>query len=327
MQLVVNKRGSKLTINSGIMEIRVKDQLKKVPGKKVRSILLNNSVIVSTDLLLFAIQEEIDVILMQRSGTPAGRIWSHKFGSISTIRKNQVLFSQSKVGAEWIVGIIKEKINNQSALLLTLSKPDRSTDREIDLAIEKMTKLSAKIDKLEFGIILDIASKLRAHEGNSSRIYFETISKHLPEQYTFERRSQHPAFDMFNSALNYAYGILYNKVESSLVQAGIDPYLGIMHRDEYNRPVFVFDLIEKYRVWADYVIINLCMQQVLFSDFFDTENGVFYLNDHGKRIVVQTFNDYMEEIIRIKGVDRSRNQQILLYAHRIAGILKELKTN
>jgi CRISPR-associated protein Cas1 len=27
-----------------------------------------------------------------------------------------------------------------------------------------------------------------------------------------------------------------------------DPYVGVMHRDEYNRPVLAYDVIEKFRV-------------------------------------------------------------------------------
>jgi len=324
MQLVLNKRGINLTLKSGIFEVRVDDQLQKIPGEKVKSILLHRSAMVSTDSILFAIENEIDIIFMQMTGKPAGRIWSHKYGSISKIRKNQVQFTQSKQGAEWIVATIIEKIKNQSALIYTLSKPDGSTDNLINSSNEKLNKLIQKIALLEYSEIKDIADKLRAYEGNSSRIYFEIINQHLPEQYRFERRSQHPAFDMFNSMLNYSYGILYSKIEGAFIRAGIDPYLGIMHRDEYNRPVLVFDAIEKFRVWADYVVINLCMQQVMFSDFFDIDNSVFLLNEHGKRILIQSFNDYFEEIIKIGSVERSRDQQLIIFAQKFATKLKVL---
>ena len=50
--------------------------------------------------------------------------------------------------------------------------------------------------------------------------------------------------DVANALLNYGYGLLYGKVESGLIKAGIDPYICVLHRDEYNRPVLVYNIIE-----------------------------------------------------------------------------------
>lgn len=322
MQLVLNKRGVGLSIEDGLFKIRSKDDLKRVAVSKVSSIILHKSASITTDAVLEAIENEIDVLFMDRVGKPKGRIWSHKYGSISTIRKNQLEFSKSEKGANWILDNLKTKLDNQVALLLTLGKPDRSSDNHINKVITKITGLSKKFDRLSYNSISDIAERIRGLEGNASRLYFECICYHLPEQFQFDQRSQHPAFDMFNAMLNYAYGILYAKVEIALIKAGIDPYIGVMHRDEYNRPVLVYDFIENFRVWADYVVINLCMQQVMFIEFFDVENQVHYLNHHGKRILIQSFNDYFEEVILFKGTDRSRNQHIVLLAQKLASQLK-----
>lgn len=286
--------------------------------------MLHKSASITTDAVLEAIENEIDILFMDKKGSPKGRIWSHKFGSISTIRKNQVTFAKSAKGVEWIIENLKTKMDNQVALLLTLGKPDRSTDQLIEKSIQKIHAVKSKLEQLQFNNITDVAEKIRGYEGTASRVYFDTISRHMPEPYRFEKRTQHPAFDMFNALLNYAYGMLYGKTEAALIKAGVDPYLGVFHRDEYNRPVLVYDFIENFRVWADYVVINLCMQQVMFVEFFDVENEVYYLNHHGKRILIQSFNDYFEEVIRYKGADRSREQHIHLLAQKLATRLKTL---
>ncbi len=324
MQLILNKRGTKLSIEDGLFKIKTIDDLKRVPVSKINSILLNNSVSITTDAVIEAIDNEIDILFMDRTGNPKGRIWSHKYGSISTIRKNQIYFTKSEKGAEWVIKNLITKIENQISLLLTLGKPDRSTDKEIQSTINRLNGIVEKIKSLQYNNISDIAKKIRGYEGNCSRLYFDTISRHLPEQYRFAQRSQHPAFDMFNAMLNYAYGILYGKTEAALIKAGIDPYMGVLHRNEYNRPVLAFDFIENFRVWADYVVINLCMQQIIFIEFFNVENRVFYLNKHGKRILIQSFNDYMEEVVRFKSIDRSREQHIVISAQKLATQLKSM---
>lgn len=80
-------------------------------------------------------------------------------------------------------------------------------------------------------------------EFKSSKIYFDTLNMFIPERYRFSCRSQHPAMDVVNAFLNYGYGILYGKIEGILIKVGIDPYIGVMHRDEYNRPFWSMILL------------------------------------------------------------------------------------
>jgi CRISPR-associated protein Cas1 len=323
MQLILDKRGIHLSVEDGLFKVKVQDQLQHIPVSKLKSIVMHKSASLTTDAVLLAIENEIEILFFNKIGQSQGRIWSHKYGSVSAIRKNQIQFSQNKKGASWVLQNISKKIKNQSALLLTLGKPDGSTHQMIENAIEKLQKPIQKLAQLKFENIKEIADKVRGYEGSASRVYWECINHHLPPQYSFDKRSQHPALDMFNAMLNYAYGILYSRIESALIQAGIDPYIGIMHRDEYNRPVFVYDFIEPYRIWADYVVLNLCMQQIIFIEFFDIENNVFYLNAQGKRILIQSFNDYFEDPIKLSGVYKSRNGHLLLHAQKLATQLKK----
>ncbi len=322
MQLVINKRGAKISVEEGLFKIRAGDALQKVPVTRVSAIMLQKSASITTDAILQAVENEIDIIFAHRTGQVWGRVWSHKYGSISTIRKNQVSFSRSKDGVKWVIDNLARKMDNQIALLLTLGRPDRATDQKIQQATAKINAGKQKMLALTYTTMLDVAQKLRSYEGACAKWYFNTISMHLPEPYRFAGRSQHPAFDMFNALLNYAYGMLYGQVEAALIKAGVDPYLGIFHRDEYNRPVLVYDFIERFRMWADYVVVHLCMQQIVFIEFFEVENQVYYLNHHGKRILIQSFNDYFEEVIELHGQPRSRARHIVGQAQQLAAKLK-----
>ncbi len=71
------------------------------------------------------------------------------------------------------------------------------------------------------------------------------------------RRSRSPAKDEFNCLLNYAYGVLYSLVERGCLLSGLDPCIGLMHTDNYNKPSLVYDLIELFRVHAERVVVNL----------------------------------------------------------------------
>lgn len=84
-------------------------------------------------------------------------------------------------------------------------------------------------------------------EGTAGRAYFQCLTKLMPEKYRFNGRSRRPAKDPFNAVLNYCYGILYSRVEKACILSGLDPYVGFLHTDNYNKKSLVFDLIEPFR--------------------------------------------------------------------------------
>jgi CRISPR-associated protein Cas1 len=322
MQLVIDKPGASLKVKDGQFCVRYDGERQMVPIPKVKSILLNPSCLISAEAIARAVEREIDILFLERGGKPYARIWSPKYGSIATIRKNQLAFSQSSAGMEWVRGILLDKIDNQRALLLSLNRPDFATEDDIADSIEKLEPFREKIAACPLDDREAAAASLRGWEGNASRIYFGCISRQLPEAYRFERRSKRPARDMFNCLLNYAYGIFYSVIEGALIRAGIDPYVGVMHRDEYNRPVMVYDLIERYRVWADFPVVDLCRQQLVFPEFFDIEADEYWLNEHGKRLLIPSVNEYLDEVVPIGRISRTRRTHIFWQAEQLAAELK-----
>lgn len=172
--------------------------------------------------------------------------------------------------------------------------------------------------------IKDIRGTLQGYEGTASRIYFSRLSDLMPEKYKFNGRSKNPAKDEFNCMLNYGYGIMYSNVERACILAGLDPYIGIMHVDNYNRQAFVFDLIEMYRIYIDKIVFKLFSTKKIKPDYFDEVEGGLYLNKLGKEILISKYNEEMEKKIQYKG-RKIQLQNIIQYdCHNIANrILKE----
>ena len=318
MNLVLNTFGTSLQIDNGLFLVLNNEGKQIIDPSKVRSISISKGAKISSDAALKAIENEIDVMFTDRTGKPVGRLWSVKYGSISTIRRKQLDFITSKNAVSWVKEIVTQKIDNQMALLISMNTDEDSIKNKINSALTKLNDYKKKIHLLEGTQVRDIAPSLRGWEGASSKAYFNILSLILPGKYQFEGRSQHPAKDIFNCLLNYGYGMLYGKVEGSLIKAGIDPYTGIYHRDEYNRPVLAYDVIEVFRIWIDYVVFNLCMQEVIDEDCYSVKDGIYWLENLGRRIVIQSVNDYLDEIINMNGKERSRTVHIDLYAQDLA---------
>lgn len=323
MELILNTFGVSLNRDNEGFVINTRDGKQRIPAVGIDSIQISRGAQITSDAVMLAIEKEIEVMFMDKTGKPIGRIWSPRYGSISTIRKGQLNFTYSHNAVEWIKEVLLKKIENQQALMLLFNNenhPEVKTEKNI----ARLEDYRTKIRKLDGEIVNDIAPMLRGWEGQASRIYFSTINTFLPEQYRFSVRSQHPALDITNAFLNYGYGILYGRIEGALIKAGVDPYIGILHRDDYNRPVLVYDIIEMYRIWVDYVVYTLLAQNVITEEFYSVrEDGSYWLEALGRRVLIQSLNDYMDEVITQKGVTRSRLTLLSLYVQSLAQKFKE----
>jgi CRISP-associated protein Cas1 len=326
MELVINTFGTSLSREDEGFVISHDGERQRIPAEGIDSIQISRGAQITSDAVMLAIEREIEVLFMDRAGNPIGRVWSPRYGSISTIRKGQLNFSFSHDAVTWIKDIIWHKIENQQTLLMMMV-PDKEVDKDvIDKAVSRLEDYQAKVGKLDGEIVSDIASTLRGWEGVSSKIYFEALNRFIPEQLRFDMRSQHPAMDPVNALLNYGYGLLYGKVEAALIKSGIDPYVGILHRDNYNRPVLVYDVIEIYRIWIDYVVYNLVIQNAVTDEYYSVkDDGSYWLEPLGRRVLIQSVNDYLEEVILYNGIERSRQTQIQLYTQDLAQKFKKFE--
>ena len=323
MELILNSYGATLSRDNEAFVVKTNDGKQRIPVDGIKSIQISRGAQVTSDAVMLAVEHEIELLFTDKAGNPMARVWSPKYGSISTIRKGQLNFNYSHDAVPWIKDIICRKIENQQAMMLLLLA-DYNDQATVNRNIHRLDDYRAKVIALEGEVVADIAPILRGWEGQASKIYFSTLNLALPEPMRFMERSQRPAMDVVNAFLNYGYGILYGKIEGALIKAGIDPYTGVLHRDDYNRPALVFDVIELYRVWIDYVVYTLVAQNTITDEFYSVRlDGSYWLENLGRRILIQSVNDYLEEVVTIAGNTRSRLTHISLYCQSLAQTFKK----
>ena len=326
MQLVINTYGAYLHIKDEMFEVIIKKDGKTAKhyfsAKKVKSILMSKSTAMSSDAIILAVKNNIDIVILEHNGMPVGRFWHSRPGSTTKIRKKQLEASVGKTGVKWIKTWLSQKLQNQIDFLKRLKKHRDQKADEIQQTIDQITGLRDKIHEAEAEKITDIEDSLRGWEGTAGRIYFQQLSSLLVPKYRFNGRSYRPAEDPFNAFLNYAYGILYSRVEKALVLAGLDPYTGFMHRDDYNTKSLVFDFIEPYRIIAEEVVFKLFSAKKVNDSHTDKITNGYSLNTDGKALLTQRFFKFFEEEkIRYKGRNQSRANAMQMDAHQFANSL------
>jgi len=320
MQLVINTYGSYLHKSGDCFKIKTDDKVFEISCKKVSSILISTAAYITTDAIKMAMENNIDIVFIDELGNPYARVWHPKLGSTTLIRRKQLEIAETQEGFKLALEWIKNKFNNQIDILkrLRTTRPHKSA--EITAFIEKLQQIAAGLNNLS-GTLDECRASIMGIEGAGGRTYFEALSFLMPERFKFDGRSRNPAKDEFNTLLNYTYGVLYSLVEKACIIAGLDPYVGFIHTDHYNKKSLVFDLIENYRLWADEVVVNLFAARKVKLEYFDKIPNGLTLNKEGKAVLLTEFNSFLDESIRYRGRNIKRNNIIQFDCHRIANQL------
>lgn len=328
MQIFINTYGTYLHVKDEMFEIKIKADKNKpikvnhIAAHKITSFVVSKGAALSTDAIALALKYNIDIVIVENNGHPLGRFWHSKLGSTTKIRKEQLVASLNAIGVSWIKNWLGEKLENQADFLQDLKKHRKQQREFLDQKINSILEFRKSIIQSEANDIKEVDESFRGWEGSAGRQYFEALSKCMPDAFAFKGRSFRPAQDEFNAMLNYAYGILYTRIERALMLAGLDPFVGFMHRDDYNTKSLVFDFIEPYRIYADRFVFRLFTGKKIKKAYFSEFTGGFSLNEEGKAFFVAPYLEYLDsEKIRYKGRLQTRMNAVQLEAHRFANSL------
>ena len=299
MQLFLNTYGTYLHKNGEMLEVQIDNKKKRISPKRISSIVISNAAQITTDAIQLALEYNIDIVFLDKYGDPYGRIWLPRLGSTTFIRRRLLEIYDKKEGLEAVQKWIAQKIINQIEFLKLLTSKRNYGFEGIKKNIQKMATAQNQISALS-GEINTIRFTIMGNEGIAARLYFDSISKLLPRKYKFEGRSFRPAKDKFNAILNYGYGILYSKVEKAIIIAGLDPYIGILHTDNYNKKSLVFDMIEPYRIIVERPIFYQFSRKKIKEEYFKQEKHGFRLNEEGKKIIIPVIMEEFDKIIIYK---------------------------
>jgi len=329
MQLYITTFGSFLHIKDGMFQVKYTEDdktiKKKIPPKKVSTIVLDRGTSLTYEAVKTALTHNIDIVFAEGDGAPIGRVWHSKLGSTTRIRKRQLEASMNSEAIPWVKKWVTDKVNNQIDFIKELKKHRKAREEEINTVLEKMESVIPKIDRLNGDTMADIDGSIRGYEGTAGRYYFGLLSSLLTIEHQFKGRSYRPAEDPFNAFLNYGYGILYSRIEKAIMIAGLDPYVGFLHRDDYNQTSFVFDFIEPYRPFVDLTVYRLFSGKKVHQDHYrEITNGIG-LTKEGKKLIVENFIQRFDtDKIRYRGRNQTRMNAIQQDAHTFANKLIEI---
>ena len=176
-------------------------------------------------------------------------------------------------------------------------------DHSLRVDSEKLVSVSKQI----YGLLSQVKEvtaleELRGLEGVGASAYFGVFNEMIlgdKETFSFQGRSRRPPLDAVNAMLSFAYSLLAHDCASALESAGLDSYVGFLHRDRPGRTSLALDLMEELRpCMADRFVLTLINnRQVKAADFQYMESGAVLLTDSGRKTFLKHWQEKKKEAL------------------------------
>jgi CRISPR-associated endonuclease Cas1 len=134
--------------------------------------------------------------------------------------------------------------------------------------------------ELEFLIKLD---EIRRLHRLTSDMYYEIMSRNIPTDFGFRRRTIRPQSDPINAMLSFGYAMLFGNCCVSVIGARLDPDSGLMHD---GQGCLVQDLIEPLKAeMIDSVVFQFAREYLTLSDFEQTPTRCMLSDELVKKMI------------------------------------------
>ncbi len=183
--------------------------------------------------------------------------------------------------------VVDSKLNNQIALI--------TQRRGHDELAETLREL-----RRQLGGTPEVA-RLRGFEGQAARLYFSWMREQIVPTQRIHFASQKRARggpDRLNALMNFAYFLLYARINGFARVMALNPYLGWLHDSEEDYESLVYDLMEPFRPFVDRIVLRLINRQELRAAHFDDSTGAWRLTRNAIRHVAERFEHGMGEAVQ-----------------------------
>jgi CRISPR-associated protein Cas1 len=239
--LFIGKKSERVVVKKG------KAICAQVPLMRIQEIVVGSrGISVSSDLIEELCGRGARMAFLSSSGRPYALLTSPLLTATVETRRAQLEALHNERGAEFCRWVVAGKLRNQEKLLRYFARSREGDRREpLERAAAQLRALRKQALACEGGDADVVRPSLMGYEGTGGRIYWRQIANLAPAECGFDGRDQGPGSDAVNAALNY--GMLYAHVWGAVMNAGLDPFAGLLHVDRSGKPSLVLDLVEEFR--------------------------------------------------------------------------------
>lgn len=152
----------------------------------------------------------------------------------------------------------------------------------------------------------DSPAALMALEGHAREAYYAVWPRIIDAEFPFGPRTRRPPRDETNALISFGNSLLYTAVLAQIYQTHLDPRIGYLHETNFRRHTLNLDVAEIFKpVLVDRLIFRLVNRGQLQRRHFVTGAEGVFLDDDGRKLVVEAWEQTLQETYRHPVLNRS----------------------
>ncbi|PVZ80637.1 CRISPR-associated endonuclease Cas1 [Serratia sp. S1B] len=188
--------------------------------------------------------------------------------------------------------LLRRRLRRQRQLLADAQQERPALRFELTQGQKQLTD---RINALYLGEDIE---QLRGIEGAAAASFFTAYQHLFAPSLNFCQRERRPPKDPVNAMLSLGYTLLLGECIRLLLESGLDPWLGVLHRPSYNRPSLACDLQEIGRSDIERWVWDLFRKQTLTTAHFTLNDQECRLDKKGSVTFYHEWAELRPEVYR-----------------------------
>lgn len=284
--LYLGKPGARAAVSRGRVRVVANDEeLLSAPQTQVGRIVTFGPVGVSAGLRQWALNSEVDIVLLSARGKFLGSLTASGTATVHRRMRQYEIVGDTGFATTLASRFVRGKIANSRSLLQRYLEPQSAV--AVNLALGRMKSNS------DSAAAAQSVGSVRGFEGAAANAYWTAFQALLPLDSGFEGRRRRPPRDPANAALSLGYTLLAGEAVGALAGVGLDPAAGFLHSERDGRASLAYDLIEEFRpLVVDTLVLEMLRRGMLAGDFM-VQNGSVRFGEKSRTALFRRFENRM----------------------------------
>jgi CRISPR-associated protein Cas1 len=270
--LLVSGFGAHIKSTQKKLIVQKKNTIDEYPLDSIKNLLVMGGHTISSSTINNLVKNGAFITFFEADGKPTGIIRPYGNKSDLEIYKIQQAIPRHRYAIVLAQSSIKSR-------LMAIQRVQEN--QNIHLFYEgEQEFLHKSQDELQYLIKLD---EIRRLHRLTTDMYYEIMSRSVPPDFGFRRRTIRPQSDPINAMLSFGYAMLFGNCCVSVIGARLDPDTGLIHE---AKGCLVQDLIDPLKAeMIDMIVFQIARESLSSADYEQTPNRCMLSDDLTQKLM------------------------------------------
>jgi len=155
--------------------------------------------------------------------------------------------------------------------------------------------------------------ELMGVEGRIRKNYYKCFNSFLREDFRFDKRTKRPPEDPINALISFGNSMMYTTVLGEIYKTQLNPTISYLHEPSTKRFSLCLDIAEIFKpLIIDTLIFSMINNRQITIKDFDSNEGICYLNENGKKKFVMEYDKKLSTTIKHRSLKRNVSYKTLI---------------